>query len=99
MRRSRNSSRCGPIGQAFVSEFHELAEGRTIHSYASILMDWRGNRYVELEDEAVKKQLQVWSDRTGVRERISRAGGRAHDPQLRQHLDGLARQPVRRTRR
>lgn len=49
-----------PTAQAYIAEFHEHPEGRTLHSYAGLLLDWRNNRYAEIEDEAIKQRLQSW---------------------------------------
>ncbi len=55
-----------PTAKAFVGEFysHPHPDGRktcrTLHSYAGMLMAWRGNRYVEVEQEALHHQLQPW---------------------------------------
>ena len=32
----------------------------TLICFAEILMEWRGNRYVEVEDTAMKNRLQEW---------------------------------------
>ena len=52
--------RTPPTAKAYVREFHEHADGRTLHGYAGVLMEWRGNRYCQVEDEAVKHRLQPW---------------------------------------
>jgi putative DNA primase/helicase len=49
-----------PTAEAFAREFHTHPDGRTILSYAGLLMAWRGNRYLEVEDEALRHQLQPW---------------------------------------
>jgi len=49
-----------PTAEAYVREFHQHAEGRTLHGYAGLLLEWRGNRYCQIEDEAVKHRLQPW---------------------------------------
>lgn len=49
-----------PTAEAYVREFHQHAEGRTLHGYAGLLLEWRGNRYCQIEDEAVKNRLQPW---------------------------------------
>lgn len=49
-----------PTAEAYIRDFHLHPQGRTIHSYAGMFMEWRGNRYVELEDNAVKQRLQSW---------------------------------------
>ncbi|UUO05332.1 phage/plasmid primase, P4 family [Blastopirellula sp. J2-11] len=49
-----------PTAEAYVRDFHFHPEGRTIHFYANQLIEWRNNRYVDLEDGAVKKRLQEW---------------------------------------
>jgi putative DNA primase/helicase len=49
-----------PTAQAFVKEFYTHPEGATLHSYAGVLMGWRGNRYVEQEDEFLRQQILPW---------------------------------------
>jgi putative DNA primase/helicase len=49
-----------PTAEAFIREFHAHPEGRTIVSYAGILMEWKANRYVEIEDERLRQRLQPW---------------------------------------
>jgi len=49
-----------PTAEAFVAEFHHHPEGRTLYSYAGTLLAWRGNRYVEIEEEALRQKLQPW---------------------------------------
>ncbi|MEX1231930.1 MAG: phage/plasmid primase, P4 family [Planctomycetaceae bacterium] len=49
-----------PTARAYVLDFHQHPAGRTLHFYGGVLMEWRGNRYQEVEDAAVKKRLQHW---------------------------------------
>jgi len=49
-----------PTAKAYVDEFHTHADGRTLLSYASLMMEWQGNRYVEAEDESLRHRLQPW---------------------------------------
>jgi putative DNA primase/helicase len=49
-----------PTADAYVRDFHLHPQGRAIQCYAGLLMEWRDNRYSEVEDNAVKKRLQVW---------------------------------------
>ena len=49
-----------PTAEAFLSEFHLHPGGRTLHSYAGMLLSWCFNRFVELEEESIRKQLQRW---------------------------------------
>jgi putative DNA primase/helicase len=49
-----------PTAEAYAREFHQHVGGRTLHGYGGLLMEWRGNRYVQVEDEAVKHRLQPW---------------------------------------
>ena len=49
-----------PTAEAFIRQFYTRPEGPTILTYAGPTMVWRDNRYVEVEDEALKKQLQRW---------------------------------------
>jgi putative DNA primase/helicase len=49
-----------PTAAAFVREFHQHHDGRTLHAYHGMLMEWRENRYVEIEDAAIKHRLHPW---------------------------------------
>jgi P4 family phage/plasmid primase-like protien len=49
-----------PTADAYVRDFHLHPDARTLHCYAGMLMAWQHNRYTEIEDNAVKKQLQTW---------------------------------------
>jgi len=49
-----------PTAEAFVQEFYAHPDGRTLLSYAGLLMEWRENRYVEVEDETLRQRLQPW---------------------------------------
>jgi hypothetical protein len=52
-----------PTAEAFIRQFYTRPEGPTILTYAGPTMVWRDNHYVEVEDEALKKQLQRWLHR------------------------------------
>ena len=49
-----------PTAQAFVRDFHTHPDGRALVCYAGLLMEWRDNRYAEVEDGAAKQVLQSW---------------------------------------
>jgi putative DNA primase/helicase len=49
-----------PTSEAFCREHYSHLDGRTIYSYAGTILTWRGNRWAELEEEAVCKELQPW---------------------------------------
>lgn len=49
-----------PTAEAYVREFNQHADGRTLHGYGGLLMEWRGNRYCQVEDEWIKQRLQPW---------------------------------------
>lgn len=49
-----------PTAEAFVREFYSHPDGRTIHSYAGSLWAWRGNRYAQREDGALRNLIQPW---------------------------------------
>lgn len=49
-----------PTAEAYVREFNQHADGRTLHGYGGLLMEWRGNRYSQVEEEWVKQRLQPW---------------------------------------
>jgi putative DNA primase/helicase len=49
-----------PTAEAYAREFNQHAEGRTLHGYGGLLMEWRGNRYCQVEEEWLKQRLQPW---------------------------------------
>jgi len=49
-----------PTAEAFITEFHHHADGRTLHSYAGTILVWRGNRFVEIEEESLRQKMQPW---------------------------------------
>ena len=49
-----------PTAEAYAREFHDHPERPTILTYADLVMNWEGNRYVAIENAAVKHQLQPW---------------------------------------
>jgi len=49
-----------PTAEAYLREFQEHPDRPTIVTYADLVMNWQGNRYVAIEDAAVKHELQPW---------------------------------------
>jgi len=49
-----------PTAKAYVRDFHLHADGKSLHCYAGLLLEWRDNRYLEVEENAVKQRLQAW---------------------------------------
>lgn len=49
-----------PTAEAYAREFNAHADGRTLHGYGGLLMEWRGNRYCQVEEEWLKQRLQPW---------------------------------------
>lgn len=58
-----SSKRTLPTAEAFVREFYTHPQGRTLVSYAGMLMAWEHNRYSEIEDQTIKNRLQHWLHR------------------------------------
>ena len=52
-----------PTAEAFIGECHHHRDGRSLHSYAGTLLVWRGNRFVEIEEESLRQRLQPWLHR------------------------------------
>ena len=52
--------RTRPTAEAYVREHCTHPDGRTLHHFAGMLMAWRDGRFVEIEDAAVRNQLQPW---------------------------------------
>ncbi|MCK4602665.1 MAG: hypothetical protein KAU28_09375, partial [Phycisphaerae bacterium] len=49
-----------PTAKAFISVFHTHPDGWTLQTYAGLIMEWSGNRYVQVEDGTIKNHLQPW---------------------------------------
>jgi putative DNA primase/helicase len=49
-----------PTATAFVQEFYSHPDSRKLVSYAGLMMAWRDNRFVEIEDESLKNRIQPW---------------------------------------
>jgi putative DNA primase/helicase len=49
-----------PTAEAYAREFNAHADGRTLHGYGGQFMEWRGNRYCEVEVEWLEQRLQRW---------------------------------------
>lgn len=49
-----------PTAKSFIEQFHAHPQARTLHSYAGTILVWRGNRFVEIEEESLRQQLQPW---------------------------------------
>ena len=52
-----------PTAEAYVRDYYNHPDGRTLHSHAGLFLAWWDNRFVEVEDEAVKHCLQEWLHR------------------------------------
>lgn len=52
-----------PTAEAYAREFNQHVDGRTLHGYGGLLMEWRGNRYCQVEEEWLKQRLQPWLHR------------------------------------
>jgi putative DNA primase/helicase len=55
-----STKRTLPTAEAYVTQFHDHAGGRTLHHYAANLLAWERNRYCHVEDGAAKQRLQSW---------------------------------------
>jgi putative DNA primase/helicase len=49
-----------PTAEAYVREFNQHDAGRTLHGYGGLMLEWRDNRYCQVEDEWLKNRLQPW---------------------------------------
>lgn len=53
-----------PTADAFIRDFYAHRDGETtsrkLHAHAGQLMEWRGNRYVLVEDGAMRQKLLPW---------------------------------------
>ncbi len=55
-----SSRRTLPTAVAFMREFCTHREGPTLLDYAAIFMRWKGNRFAEVEDGGLRKELFPW---------------------------------------
>ena len=55
-----STTRTLPTAEAFLRSFYDHVDGRTLQYYAKLPMVWRHNRYVEVEEGALQKQLLTW---------------------------------------
>jgi len=55
-----STKRTLPTADSFIKQFHRHADGRTLHHYAGMLVAWRDNRYVEIEDDGMRHRLLPW---------------------------------------
>lgn len=62
-----------PTANAYLHEHHNHPDGRTLHCCGGMLMTWRGNRYVEVEDAALTHLLQPWLN-DALRPKVKRSG-------------------------
>lgn len=51
-----------PTARAFLREFYDHADGRTLINYAGVWMRWHRNRYVVESDAMLRKRLLPWLD-------------------------------------
>ena len=63
-----------PTAEGFVRDFYTHPEGRTLVSYAGMLMAWDRNRYMEIEDQTIKNKLQPWLHKALRYQYIPRTG-------------------------
>ena len=49
-----------PTAKAFIEQSYRRPQARTLHSYTGMFLTWRGNRFVEIEQETLRQQLQPW---------------------------------------
>ncbi|MBI1367090.1 MAG: hypothetical protein GC162_00400 [Planctomycetes bacterium] len=49
-----------PTARAYLREFHDHPDAATLRTYAGLVMAWQDNRYVAIEDAALKHRLQPW---------------------------------------
>lgn len=49
-----------PTAEAFIGDHYHHADGATLIDYAGVFMRWRGNRYVQVDDESIRQQIQPW---------------------------------------
>jgi putative DNA primase/helicase len=49
-----------PTAKTFVCQFHTVNGIPTLHGYAGGFLEWKGNRYVEVEPDALRQVLQPW---------------------------------------
>lgn len=55
-----STQRTQPTAEAFIRQFHTHVDGPTLRHYAGMLVAWQENRYVQIEDAAVRHRLLPW---------------------------------------
>lgn len=55
-----SSAKTPPTARAYVRDHFSHTLGRTLVCHAGIIMRWVGNRYIEIEDAALRHRLQPW---------------------------------------
>ncbi|MCC6680722.1 MAG: hypothetical protein IT445_07450 [Phycisphaeraceae bacterium] len=55
-----STKRTLPTAESFIKRFHRQAGGRMLHHYAGMLVAWRDNRYIEIEDDGMRHRLLPW---------------------------------------
>ncbi|MFO0836114.1 MAG: phage/plasmid primase, P4 family [Phycisphaerales bacterium] len=49
-----------PTALAYLREFHQHPDGRTLVAHGGQLLEWKDNRYAVIEEDAIKHRLQPW---------------------------------------
>lgn len=55
-----STQRTLPTAECFIRQFHQHPGGLTLRHYAGLLLTWRGNRYIDIEDDAMRNRLLPW---------------------------------------
>jgi putative DNA primase/helicase len=55
-----STERTLPTAESFIRQYHQHPGGLTLRHYAGLLLTWRDNRYVEIEDDALRNRLLPW---------------------------------------
>lgn len=49
-----------PTAEAYVRAFHSHPDGPTLLAHGGVLLEWAGNRYDPVEEQAMRHRLQPW---------------------------------------
>jgi putative DNA primase/helicase len=70
-----STTRTLPTAEAFVRDFHQHKDGRTLHFFAGQLLAWQNGRYETIEEAAIRQKLQAWLHNCLTIKSSSRSGG------------------------
>jgi putative DNA primase/helicase len=55
-----SAKRTQPTAEAFIRDFYTHPDGQKLYFFAGMIMVWRDGRFIEVEDAAIRNQIQPW---------------------------------------